>query len=89
VDQRLRVALRLYVFGVLGLFLLVSPWTAVWQRATMALLPTALAEVVRSGWLRGMVSAIGVLDLIVALQCALELSDRLRERRTIPGGRDR
>jgi hypothetical protein len=80
VDPRLRTALRLYTFGVLGLFLLVTPWTPVWQRATTALLPTALCGWVQSGWFRGVVSAVGALDLVIALQSAVELWERLRVR---------
>ena len=62
----LRTALRLYVFGVIGIFLLVAPWTPVWDQATLALAPSELGGWVRSGWLRGIVSGLGTLDLIVA-----------------------
>jgi len=79
-DPRLLAALRLYVFFVLGLFLFVSPWTPVWQRATISLLPTALGAWVQSGWLRGVVSAVGALDLLIAFQAAGELLERMRVR---------
>ena len=80
VDPRLRAALRLYAFAWLGLFLLVSPWTPIWQRATISLLPTALGGLVQSGWLRGMVSAVGALDLLIAFQAAADLLERMRAR---------
>jgi hypothetical protein len=77
--------MSLYAFSVLGVFLLVAPWTPVWGRATTALLPEALAGWVHTGWVRGVVSGVGALDLVVALQLAVELwrSMRIeRERRS-------
>ena len=68
----MRSALALYAYLVLGVFLLVAPWTPVWHDATMRLLPS-IGPWIRSGWLRGLVSAVGVLDLFVALQLAAEL----------------
>ena len=62
----LRSALHLYVFGMLGIFLLAVPWTAIWDRATLAMAPTWVGAWVRSGWFRGGVSALGLLDLAVA-----------------------
>jgi hypothetical protein len=63
----------LYGFFVFGLFLLVAPWTPIWSRAGLALLPTSLGGWVMSGWARGVVSGLGALDLAVALQVAREL----------------
>ena len=43
-QSRIGVALSLYAFGALGLFLLVAPWTPAWMQATFALLPAAAQE---------------------------------------------
>jgi hypothetical protein len=72
-DSRIRSALILYAFSVLGLFLLVAPWTPIWSRAAVLLLPTPAGAWVMSGWARGVVSGLGAIDLMVALQVAREL----------------
>ncbi|MCP3978568.1 MAG: RNA methyltransferase [bacterium] len=77
-GTRIRTALLLYAFAVLGVFLLVAPWTPVWRQATMGLLPAQLAQLSQTGWVRGMVSGIGGLDLFVALQVAGELWNQTR-----------
>ena len=73
VDARIRRALLLYAFTVLGIFLLVAPWSPVWEQATHVIDSVAIARWARSGWLRGLVSALGALDLWVALQMVREL----------------
>ena len=65
-----RPALGISVFGVLGVFLAAAPWTPVWDEGTFFLLSTSAAWV-RSGWFRGMVSGLGILDLAVALREAV------------------
>ena len=77
-DTRILSAFALYSFLILGVFLLVAPWTPIWEQATMSLLPTALGEWATGGWIRGMVSAIGALDLVVAAQVAGGLLGRSR-----------
>ena len=79
-DSRILAALLLYAFVVLGVFLLVAPWTPVWGQATVALLPTALGQWVMRGWVRGVISGLGALDLVVAIQVAAELRRSLRIR---------
>jgi hypothetical protein len=79
-DSRIRSALALYAFAVLGLFLLVAPWTPIWTRATIALAPTPAGPWIGSGWVRGLVSGLGALDLAVALQVLRELWSRMREQ---------
>jgi hypothetical protein len=77
-ESRIRTALWLYAFGAIGLFLLVAPWTAVWTQAMAGLLPTPLGRVALRGPIRGVVSGLGALDLLVAIQFALELWERMR-----------
>jgi len=72
VDLRIRTAFMLYAFAVFGLFLVVAPWTPIWNRAMLALLPTSIGTWVMSGWARGVISGLGALDLLVALQVARE-----------------
>jgi hypothetical protein len=86
-DSRILSAFALYGFLVLGAFLLVAPWTPIWQQATLVMLPTGMGSLVNSGWVRGLVSAIGALDLIVALQLAGSLLEQFRP--TGRGGSDR
>ena len=45
-DLRIRTAFMLYAFAMFGLFLLVAPWTPIWNRAMLALLPTYLSLLV-------------------------------------------
>jgi hypothetical protein len=78
---RIRNAMAVYAFGVLGIFLLAVPWTAVWTHVTLALVPTPFGPWVRSGWLRGAVSGLGLLDLLVAVECGLPLWRELRAGR--------
>jgi hypothetical protein len=84
-ESRIRAALLLYAFFVLGLFLLVAPWTVVWSRAVVGLLPTAVGRVAQSGWLRGLVSGLGALNLVFALDLALELWQAMRGTRSTEG----
>jgi hypothetical protein len=68
----------LYAFVVFGIFLLVAPWTPIWNRAMLALLPTSMGGWIMSGWLRGVVSGLGALDLMVALQVGREFWDQMQ-----------
>ena len=72
-ESRIWNALSLYAYALLGVFLVVTPWTPVWQQAVHALTPSRVAPWLFGGWARGTVSAVGVLDLLVALQYGRQL----------------
>jgi hypothetical protein len=73
VESRIRNALSLYAYALLGIFLVVTPWTPVWQQAVHALAPHRIAPWLANGFARGTVSAVGLLDLLVALQYGRQL----------------
>ena len=75
-GSRIRSAFSLYAYAALGVFLVVSPWTPVWEQAAGTLVPDAVKPWVLSGWVRGIVSGLGLLDLAVALQFGAELWGR-------------
>jgi hypothetical protein len=87
-DPRIRTALLLYAFAMVGLFLLVAPWTGVWSQAIVGLLPTRVGKLALEGWVRGIVSGLGALNLAVALQVAVELWQEMhREPRSPDAGK--
>lgn len=75
-DKRIGTAFLLYAFVVIGIFLIVAPWTPVWKQSIIALLPTRIGHWMLTGWSRGVVSAVGVLDLLAAFQLLGELFRR-------------
>jgi hypothetical protein len=77
-DSRIASALTVYGFLVFGVFLLVVPWTPIWGQAMLAFLPTPAGRWALQGWVRGLVSGLGAIDLVVAFQAAGELRDRMR-----------
>ena len=74
-PSRLQIALQVYAFAALGVFLLAVPWSPFWDSATAAYLPTALGPWVRSGFIRGFISGLGGLNVAVA---CLEAREFLR-----------
>jgi hypothetical protein len=77
----------LYAFSVLGIFLLIVPWSPIWESAAIALLPESASELARAGWVRGVVSGLGALDLLVAAQVGRELWEAVRKSRSAGNGR--
>ena len=65
-PARFTTALIIYAFAALGIFLLVVPWSPVWETATSAFLPTLAGPLLRSGFTRGLVSGLGALNVAVA-----------------------
>jgi hypothetical protein len=66
VPSRLKTAFLVYAFAALGVFLLVAPWSPVWEASTAGYLPTSAGPWLRNGFLRGLVSGLGALDLVAA-----------------------
>jgi hypothetical protein len=83
-GSTLRAALHAYVFGLVGVFLLAAPWSPLWDGVALALSPTAWAGIARAGWLRGLVSGLGGLNLWVALRAGAELWRTVRGTRAAP-----
>jgi len=67
---RIAAAMGLYAFGALGVFLLSVPWTPIWDQVTRGLLPEAVAAGLATGWARGAISGLGVLNLVTAAKDA-------------------
>jgi hypothetical protein len=66
VASRLQTAFFVYVFAALGVFLVAVPWSPLWEASTAAYLPTAAGAWLRSGFVRGLVSGLGALNLAAA-----------------------
>lgn len=65
-TSRIRTALLVYTFAAIGVFLLVVPWLPVWGTTTAAYMPTAAGPWLGSGFLRGLISGLGALNLAAA-----------------------
>ena len=48
-----------------GIFLILAPWSLIWSTSYFAQIP-ALREVLLSGYVRGAVTSLGLLHLVVA-----------------------
>ena len=69
-ESGFRSILLVYIYSVLGVFLVVAPWTPVWEQASHGLLPQSAHALALSGWVRGVVSGLGAADLVVAARLA-------------------
>ena len=65
-TSRLQTAFIVYLFAALGVFLLAAPWSPIWEASTAGYLPTAAGAWLRSGFVRGLVSGMGALNLAAA-----------------------
>lgn len=65
-TSRLQTAFFVYVFAALGVFLVAAPWSPLWEASTVGYLPTAAGAWLRSGFVRGLVSGLGALNLAAA-----------------------
>jgi len=66
VTSRIQTAVLVYVFAALGVFLVVAPWSPLWDTTTAGYLPTPIGPWLRSGFMRGLVSGLGALNFIAA-----------------------
>jgi hypothetical protein len=72
VELFLRVMLRMYI----GLAICYAPWSHnFWDQNPIFLQSTALADFVRLGAVRGIVSGLGLLNLWIAFQDAIRRRD--------------
>lgn len=65
-TSRLSTAFLVYAFAALGVFLVAVPWSPVWETSTAGYLPTLVGPWLRSGFVRGLVSGLGMLNLAAA-----------------------
>ena len=64
--SRLQTAFIVYLFAALGVFLVVAPWSPLWEASTAGYLATPLGPWLRSGFSRGLISGVGLLNLSAA-----------------------
>lgn len=84
-ESRIRNALLLYSYALLGIFLVVVPWTPVWEEAIRVLARGRFASWLAGGGVRGTASALGVLDLVVAGQFARAVWGGVPKKKAAPG----
>lgn len=72
-ESGFRSILLVYLYSMLGVFLVVAPWTPVWEQASHGLLPESVHALALSGWARGLISGLGAADLVVAARLAGQL----------------
>lgn len=77
-GSRIWTAIVLYAFTVFGIFLVVVPWSALWDQALLGVTAQPLRALVATGWARGAISGLGGLDLMVAAQLMAEMWKHLR-----------
>lgn len=68
----LRFFLYLFYYFEAGLFLTIAPWSEGWEQNLWIWYSPGLAEVLRSGYLRGGLSAVGIMHLAWGVLEALE-----------------
>jgi hypothetical protein len=76
----LRRLLLVAYFIEVGLLLVLVPWSPFWERNYFLTAMPALQEVVRNNYLRGGVSGLGVVNLLMGFQ---ELASVLLARRRV------
>ncbi len=72
-TSRIQTAFLVYVFAALGVFLLMVPWSPLWDTATAGFLPTPLGPWLKNGFARGLISGLGALNFVAAWNEAREL----------------
>jgi hypothetical protein len=67
-------------FLEVGLLLVLVPWSGFWDRNYFAVASPALSEVLRNNYVRGGVSGLGIVNLLIGFE---ELASALWARRAI------
>ena len=61
---------------MLGVLVAILPWSPLyWDRNTWLLIHPAAARVAQSGWMRGLISGLGLLDIWIGVSEALHYRD--------------
>jgi hypothetical protein len=72
-----------------GLVLLIVPWSGLWERnAFLQLASNGIVDVIRSGWIRGAVSGVGLLLVAAGLAEAMAIRGPLRGSAAPSGSAD-
>jgi hypothetical protein len=74
--QRLFLITTVIICLWLGLVLAVLPWTAVWTDNSLVLGSPRLRQVLSTGFIRGLVTGLGLVDLWIGISEAVHYRDR-------------
>ena len=80
-KDRLGTLLYLFYLFEVGLFLLVVPWSSLWDGNYFALRLAWVGELCRNPFLRGAISGLGLLHLMAAVRDSREFIQSERARR--------
>jgi hypothetical protein len=65
-NNRLGRVVLAFLWFDLGLLVLLLPWTHLWENNSLLMQHPGLIPIVLSGYMRGIVSGIGVIDMLMA-----------------------
>ena len=71
-EPRVTASLVGYLYLILGVFLLAAPWSPLWSAATELASASPLGPWLTSGFTRGLVSGLGLLNLAAAASDAAD-----------------
>lgn len=74
--QRLFLVTIVIICLWVGLVLAVLPWTAVWTDNSLVMSSPRLREVLGTGFVRGLVTGLGLIDLWIGVSEAVRYRDR-------------
>ncbi|MDE3137586.1 MAG: hypothetical protein KGL59_13500 [Acidobacteriota bacterium] len=66
INDRLGRVVLAFAWFDLGLLVMLLPWTRLWESNSLLAHYPGLIPIVLSGYVRGIVSGIGVLDMVIA-----------------------
>lgn len=73
--RRLFLVIEVLFFVEMGIMLLVLPWTHVWTDSPILNSSLAVRQVAESGFVRGMVSGLGLINLWIAISDAVQYQE--------------